>query len=259
MQVQRTFWTGGSESTFWVLRILDESDRAIEPHYVIDPERSSARLEIRTMERLRRLIEEMRPDWRGRIRDLVTVHLNDIPASPELTAAYEEVRSQWYLGLQYLWLAEYCKAADLGPIDLCVGSNGRLGQTLEHVVVRSEGDLENYELGPGGDALARLFRFFRLPVIHVNKEIMNAEAQARGWGEILDRTWFCHHPVMNRYTCGTCRPCVYMMDWGEGRRLDAVGHLRCHLLERGKRALPPGLKNRLRNWAGPGLRRFLRA
>jgi len=259
MQIEKTFWTGGSESTFWVLRILDESDRAIEPHYIVDPSRSSAKLEIRTMQRLREAIEEMRPDWRGRIRDLVTVPLESIPQAPELEAAYEEVRGEWYLGLQYLWLAEYCKAADINGIDLCVGNNGRLGQTLEQFVVRSAGELENYELGPGGDALARLFRFFHLPVIHINKEVMNEQAQARGWGQILDRTWFCHHPVMGRHACGTCRPCVYMMDWGEGRRLGTIGHLRYYLLERGKRALPPGVKNTLRNMAGPGLRRFLRA
>src|SRR5690554_2529142 len=111
MQVEKTFWTGGSESTFWVLRILDESDCVVEPHYIVDPARSSSRLEIRTMNLLRQTIEEMKPEWQGRIRDLVIVSLSDIPQAPELQAAYAEISAEWYLGLQYLWLAEYCKAA----------------------------------------------------------------------------------------------------------------------------------------------------
>lgn len=257
--IEKTFWTGGSESTFWVLRILSDSSRDVEPHYIVDPERSSAALEIRTVAALRERIEAWRPEWSGRIRDLRVTHLSDIPAYPDLTAAYDRIREAWYLGLQYLWLADYCRWRGEGPLDLCVGNNGRLGKALLEHAVRSESELENFEVRAQGDALTTLMSNFRLPVVMVNKEIMNREAAARGWTGIMDETWFCHQPVAGRYTCGTCRPCVYMMDWGQRSRLDWMGKLRFYSLELPKRALPQALKNRLRRMAGRGLKRFLRA
>lgn len=257
--VQKVLWTGGWDSTVWILRVIEESDHVIEPHYVFHPTRPSAGIEIRTMENLRRRIEELRPEAKGRIRDVKVTHVSGIPEFPEHEAAIEAMRRDRHVGGQYLWLANYCRAFGIDAIDLCSEANTALAFAFGERVARVPGRLENYALPQEDSPEYVLCRYFRLPLIHTDKPTMTRMAEERGWMPVLRHTWFCHKPVMNRYACGTCRPCVYLMDRKQYFRMGTLGKIRFYTLEKTKRALPKGLKDNLRRLAGPKLRHFLRA
>lgn len=256
---QRVLWTGGWDSTLWILRVIEESDHVIEPHYVLHPTRPSAEIELRTMENLRRLIVEHRPQAAGRIRDVRVTHINRIPEFPEHEAALSAMRRDRHVGGQYLWLANYCRAYDIGQIDLCSEANTALAHAFGDRVERTPGSLENYALPPEDSAEYTLCRWFRLPLVLTDKPTMTRMAEARGWMPVLRHTWFCHKPVMGRYACGTCRPCVYLMDRKQYFRMGKIGKMRFYTLEKSKRMLPTRLKDSLRRMAGPKLRHFLRA
>ena len=101
-------------------------------------------------------------------------------------------------------------------------------------MARTPGSLENYALPPEDSPDYALCRWFRLPLIHTDKPTMTRMAEERGWMPVLRHTWFCHKPVMGRYACGTCRPCVYLMDRGQFFRMGRLGKLRFYTLEKGQ-------------------------
>lgn len=139
--IQRVLWTGGWDSTLWILRVIEESDHVVEPHYVFHPTRPSAELEVKTMENLRRLIVAHRPQAAGRILDLRVTHVDQVPAFPEHEAALEAMRRDRHVGGQYLWIANYCRAFDTGPIDLCSEANTALAHAFGDRVARTPGSL----------------------------------------------------------------------------------------------------------------------
>lgn len=257
--VHRVLWTGGWDSTFWILRIMEESDLVVEPHYIIYDDRPSWQIELQTMDNLRNRIEQRMPQAKGRILDVKTTNADDIPHFPEHAEALEVMRQERHVGGQYAWLADYCKAHDIAPIDLCTEANTALAYAFSDRVVRTEGPLENYRLPSDNGAYSTLCQRFRFPLLLTDKPTMFNIARERGWMPIMKQTWFCHSPVAGRYACGTCRPCVYVMDRKEFFRMSTIGKIRYYALERPKRLLPQSLKDHLRASVGPAIRRFLRA
>ena len=253
-------WTGGWDSTFRIVELLTQTDAVIQPHYILNPERDSAELEMRTMEKLRRLLYEKVPDAKRRLSPTLVTNMHDVPDDPRVMEALERLRSQRHVGLQNDYLARYAQYVVSQPLELCVERSDSASEAMTGRLLRSPGDgLAQYHLKDGDDDLATVFRWFRFPLAARDKYQMRDQARRWGMAAIMAKTWFCHRPVFGHYPCGTCRPCVYVMNKRQTWRMGILGRLRFTAIERPKRLIPPSAKAWLRRRTGRRLRSFLRA
>lgn len=49
------------------------------------------------------------------------------------------------------------------------------------------------------------------------------------WEEILEKTWFCHHPISHPFKkgvpCGICNPCKVAIEEGFGHKIPLLNRL----------------------------------
>ena len=255
-------WTGGWDSTFRIVELLTQTDSVIQPHYLRDPERASAELEMQTMEKLRGLLAERVTELENRLLPLLVTDVEEIPPEPGVTEALTQLRRQAHLGLQYDFLARYACLVARRPLELCIGydRDGNVRRFVAERLIRdTDTRVPRYRLEERDDAVSGIFRWFYFPVVDCDKQGMRERARCWGMESILANTWFCHQPLLGRYACGTCRPCVYIMDDQQSWRVGLPGRLGFMLVERPKRLVPASFKAWLRQRAGRHLRRFLRA
>jgi hypothetical protein len=133
MQTHHLLWTGGWDSTFRVLQLLLCSRDAVQPHYIIDPERPSSGIEIATMEALRWDIARIAPAHR--LRSTVITPLERIPRDARIDAAWRELRRIVPIGEQYAWLAAYVRLKGLDTMELCIHRDDKAHKLLHPYVV----------------------------------------------------------------------------------------------------------------------------
>ncbi|MFV8835527.1 hypothetical protein ACNSTU_11225 [Aquisalimonas sp. APHAB1-3] len=258
--VTHILWTGGWDSTYRVIELLGRSRTEIQGHYIVDPVRTSSGNEIATIDRLRAAIGRHNGAWAKRMRPLQVSHYDEIPPDGDIDAALEQLRAEEYLGKQYAWLARYVKASDTGQMDLCIEATDAAGRRIADGIRRAPGsEPPNYELWDGEGPLETLFRWFRFPLIQADKKRMEQNVHEWGMWPVMKQTWFCHQPVMGRYACGTCRPCVYVMNKGQAWRMGYMGRARFVLIEQPRRMVPGQVKTFLRGHAGAWVRRMIRS
>lgn len=244
------FWTGGWDSTFRVMELLTTTVGPIQPRYVIDPRRASSALELATIRQLTQHLEAGGYAEPGRIREPVLYRREEIPPDPDIDEAFLTITRQNRLGNQYRWLAMLVKAEGLDGIELSVEKGRSLYPIVGPFLVPVGQDtVPAFRVAPDAGAVAVLLGGFVLPLIQRSDARLRQEAAERGWDEVLAKTCFCHSPVRGRHPCGTCRPCVQMLERKEeGARLGWIGKTRYWAIERAVRTLPVGLQWRCRQW-----------
>lgn len=243
------FWTGGWDSTFRVMELLTATSRPIQPHYVIDPRRASSALELSTIQHLTRHFEASGYAEQGRIREPIVYRRENIPLEPEIDEAFLVITRQHRLGNQYRWLAMLVKAEGLDGIELSVEKGSLYPIVAPSLVPVAQDTIPAYRIAPDSGAVAVLLGQFSFPLIERNDAQLRREAAEQGWEGVLAGTCFCHSPVWGQHPCGTCRPCILMLERkGEGGRLGWIGKTRYWAIERVIRALPSALEWRCRQW-----------
>jgi hypothetical protein len=226
-------WTGGWDSTFRLLQLLLLRGRTVQPCYVIDSNRASTGLELRTMTHLKQRLFAQRPETRKLLLPTRFKDLFDIQPNPDITAAFGRIHQRCFLGSQYDWLARFCEEAGIHDMELCVERGvGPLPVLLETFSTRRGAGEDAYyqvdEIHAGSDEHT-LLRWFNFPVFGLSKPDMQAIARQEGFEEFLQMTWFCHTPRANSRPCGVCNPCIYTMKDGLGARFPFTSRLRYHL------------------------------
>ena len=205
--VVAVLWTGGWDSTFRILQLLDDGKEVL-PIYLcgkID-NRANHFMEIRAMEDLHPRLAAVggtlhptlyvgRP---GESRESAA-----IPTDPWVSAranriGYGNVGNE-AMGNQY---ESFCRfARSFGKVELCAEVGGRLEKLLRDEIegdqLKAEPSLVDYEI----------FRPFRFPLIRITKQDMLAEAKERGYSSILSRTWSCWFPRPDGTPCRRCEMC----------------------------------------------------
>ena len=222
-------WTGGWDSTFRVLDIVHRSNAIVQPWYVVDPIRRSAKHEVRTMEDIRARLEAQRPDLASRVLPTVLYPRADIPEMPEVTAHWQAIRARGHIGRQYDWLSRLARHEGLTRLEIGIqgapdsgwaftlAENARrvetpYGPVLELIDEPSPPELE-------------LFRPFVFPLVSTVKLEMKAEAERAGFAELLHYTWFCSDPRRDRI-CGRCHPCRQALAQGMAWRMPWTTRIR---------------------------------
>ncbi len=209
-------WTGGWDSTF---RVLDAVAKgcAIQPHYIVDRGRSSHAIEFLTVGRITQKVIERYPN--AQIAWPRLIDGADIPADPDITAAFTRLASQSYLGGQYDWLPRYAVANKIDGLELCIHQQDKAHAFVSQEAKRVTTDNDSCYIVPNsGSDISTIFSHFRFPILEMTKTDMEEAAKQRGFGDIMEMTWFCHSPRDGK-PCGLCNPCIYTAQEGMAERL----------------------------------------
>ena len=216
-------WTGGWDSTFRLLQLLLELKLEVIPHYVIDDTRESAPTELRTMERIRQALADKYPETRDRLHPTRIGRVTDLQPEPDVQVAFERVASRFGIGNQYAWLSRYCHQNDIHGIELGAENTVRgAGAVVDGQMVPGKAP-QGYDINlvrsDGNPDLIKLFGRFAYGLDTMTRADMAESTRRNAWGEIMGLTWFCHHPTRENEPCGTCNPCLNVIDEGFGWRI----------------------------------------
>lgn len=226
-QTIQLLWTGGWDSTYRLLDLVLERRVSVQPWYVRDDERASTPLELTVMAAITDAVAARDPEAARLLRPTRFVDREEIAPVPALTA----MCGQLHLGSQYEWLARLTYQERLSAFELGVEKRG------SRVHGMLWGNVEPV-LGVGGrtfrlkaevsDPDLELFRNFEFPVLHLTKSDLRQRAEARGWADLMNMTWFCHEPRAGK-PCGMCTPCMVALEEGFGERIPPLRRLRPRL------------------------------
>ena len=217
-------WTGGWDSTFRLLQLLLLHRVPVVPHYLQDATRASTQTELQTMARIGDRLRQAYPHTRELLQPLRIGAVADVADDPEINAALREIRKRVFIGSQYAWLPAYCKHNAIADIELGVHVDDKVQALVRPFAVAFDhpGGYRSIRVDPkhADTPEYRLFRYFSFPLFGIDKVGIDRQAEAEGWSDLMDMTWFCHTPVHGR-PCGICPPCVYTIEEGLARRVPA--------------------------------------
>lgn len=211
-------WTGGSDSTYRLLDLVLNRDRAVQPYYLIDRKRSMD-IEIRRMGKIKNAIASRSMAARRLIHPTKFVDLDDLPDDANRARQYQAVTRTRVLGRQYEYLARMADLLEVRGLELSVNGGLRLAFLEDYLERDAEGRFVlSQQTAPPE---LRLFDRFAFPIFGLEKLEMLRIAEEAGWQSIMDMTWFCLRPTPRGEPCGLCATCTQTIEEGMGFRLPA--------------------------------------
>lgn len=226
----QVLWTGGWDSTFRLLQLLIVLEKRVQPWYVIDPGRESLAYELRAMQNIRKKFSEGYAHLRENLLPTRFIELQSIPLNGDVLDSINRIRETRRLGHQYDWLsglAVFYKLTGL-EISLEKGGEGIFNFLREKFIFVEDHGYTYFMIDPkfkDSDEYA-VFGNFRFPIIEITKPEMEQVASENGFIEILNTSWYCHHPRRNGKPCGVCIPCMGAVEAGMKHRLPVSGRFR---------------------------------
>jgi len=184
--------------------------------------RKSTPIEIEAMERIRKHLYANYPHVKKLLLETNYVDDSSLADNEIIKCSYEKLNAQNYIGDQFEILARFTDQYQLDKPELCL-EKGNFARTfiLPYMeTVQVNGHLENLihtESAP--EQIYRILGEYRFPVVNLTRKDMMESAREQEWMQIMKLTWFCHKPILNRYACGACNPCMYVRDDGMGWRI----------------------------------------
>lgn len=221
----RLLWTGGWDSTFRLLQLLQDTEATVQPLYLVDENRASTTREIDVMRKIRHQIEQQMPRAAGRLLPTDYGSFRATEIEPQYEEAWEQLQERIRVGIQYPVLASYAEQRDLGGLELSILAHGEIGKTLAPMVETqatsggSVSALPDDVTGP-----EHLFSRFYFPLLDYTKPQMREEVGRRGIQSLMKLTHFCFNPTFG-LPCGKCRPCEIAQKEGMGDRVGTLGPL----------------------------------
>ena len=219
--VTNLYWTGGWDSTFRLLQLLLQANLPVQTYYLIDRNRPSAPVEIKSIQKISARLFKRYPVTRGLLLPTRFTEISSIKPSERITRAHREILKSKHLGEQYEWLARFCAQNQIFDMELSIVDDGAFHHFISNLSdpISSANAVESE---PNKSDLFELFQFYTFPLINLSKLQMQQIAEERGWMELMRLTWFCHNPILGRIPCGKCRPCEIALEEGMGWRIPAL-------------------------------------
>jgi hypothetical protein len=224
-------WTGGWDSTFQLLQLLIIHRLRVTPFYLIDEVRRSAIMEIRAMKNIKNCLLKEYPYIKELLQPTRFFAVSDLLPDAEITEAYCSIFKVKTIGIQYDWLARFCKQNSITDMQICVNADAHHDDTRfdhEQIVSESTEGLQTViRVDPKYKMTSEyvLFRYYSFPIIRLTKVRMLAIAKKHGWEKYMAMTWFCHSPTIRMKPCGTCTPCLQANQEGLGWRIPLRGRI----------------------------------
>lgn len=220
-------WTGGWDSTFRLLQ-LAQKGAVIQPYYIKDPQRNSFKKEIQTMAGIREAVNERFTD--SCVLEIDIFNQSDIIVDQEFVQARQNLLSRGWIGSQYIYTASYARQRNLKNLELSIELPSQPRHGVMPCLDNTEINEEGYRVisSNADDNILCLFGQFSFPVLELTKMDMLKKSREQGFFDILDTTWFCHHPLRGK-PCGTCSPCIQTLEDGLKYRFNTLAQLRYRL------------------------------
>jgi len=231
--IRNILWTCGWDSTYRLLELLLVEKVRTQPVYIIDRDRKSLQMELKTIDILTQKIQEKYPETQNLMVPTLFVEKDSIAHDPEINKAYQHIKSIRSFGSQYEWLSAYCKQQGFQNMELCIEKNSEPNSITEFLYkyqLTDTTDLANFsdEDLQIKKSVNVLFDCFSLPIINVLKPEMEEKSKQNDWLDIMYLTWFCHKPK-NGKPCGKCNPCRLTIMKGMQHRIPFTNRLKGYL------------------------------
>ncbi len=230
-------WTGGWDSTFQLLQLLIIYKKPVQPYYLIDEERKSTSMEIKTMTQIKNYIKKKYPHTEKLLYPTQYFSVNDILTNIEITSAYQELLKYTRVGTQYEYLARFCKQNDIKDMQLSIQEHIKPDPThfnINSLVAKNTCPYQDvYIIDPKFKKMNEylLFQYFSFPLIKLTKIQMLKVSKKNNFEKIMKMTWFCHNPTRNKRPCGICKPCIIAIDEDFGWRIPVRRELYLFIIE----------------------------
>lgn len=226
-QIINLLWTGGWDSTFQLLQTVLLYKVEVQPYYIVDPNRRSMLRELMAIRKIKKHLFTEFPETAGLIRPIIFKMVDDIEIDPDIERAFNEFRKEKHMGVQYLWLASFCKNEGINDMQLSIEKSEVPDPNLWDTNL--EGKLIEEKIG--NQLISRIdpslnqtkevliFKYFTFPLIHYTKLDMLQIAKDKNWLQFMDLSWFCLFPTKKNEPCGTCKPCIQTITEGFAYRM----------------------------------------
>lgn len=221
-EIRNILWTGGWDSTFRLLYSLILEECVVRPFYLIDTDRASTGIELRTMKNIKLRLFSKYPQTRQLLLPTQYKEVSDIAPNREITESYQRMQEKCFLGSQYEWLARFAYEEGIKHLELSTLKYGHPYKILRGFVKQKRKDNQLvYEVddAASGTSEYRLFSFFRFPLFNFTKLDVKQLSEQNGFEDLMELTWFCHKPKRDGTPCGSCNPCRYTITGGMGYRI----------------------------------------
>ena len=214
-------WTGGWDSTFRLLQLLLEKKREVQPYYLVSGIRKSTDIEIRTMDKIKEKLFKSYPFTQNLLLSTRYVNEAEVKIDHSISESYEIIKTQNYIGNQYVIIANFGKQFLMDGLELCIHLDDKAHEVLKpYAAVMSEDEQACRLLECNSPThLYQLFGYFTFPIFNYSKIDMEEIAKDQNWIELMNLTWFCHRPFFGKIPCGICNPCIYTIEEGLGSRI----------------------------------------
>src|SRR5699024_9593065 len=105
--VKNVLWTGGWDSTFRILDLVLSKKESVQPFYILDSDRNSTPLELKIMDKIKKLILEINPQSKDRIFDHIMININNLQVNDDSTYEYNFLQIINNLGRIFFYLSRY--------------------------------------------------------------------------------------------------------------------------------------------------------
>jgi len=226
-------WTGGWDSTFQLLQLLIIQKQQVTPYYIIHAPRPSTGKELLTMRRIKNQLFKEYPHTRKLLMPIQFYSEKDLLPDLEISNAYKSVLKKKHIGIQYEWLARFCKEKGINDMQIGVEapraySVNYWDTLLKSALIELKSNSQNiYHIDPDhkNRDLVTLLKYFHFPIIKITKIKMLDLVNNQGLKHIMELTWFCQQPTNNMKPCGTCKPCRQYIEHGFSWRLPLISRI----------------------------------
>ena len=235
-QAINILWTGGMDSTFRLAQLLFIYKKNVQPYYIIDEERFSTQYELRAMEAIKKRCIQKDPENEKRILPTIFHDLKNIPADKEISDSYQRLVKIESIGIQYQWLARFCKFMQITDMELSLETaifdkdnrtRKLLGEHLKEIESDTGKTFRLSESAKGLDKFA-IYGYFTFPAYDFTKADKYEYSVKYKFDDVIRLTWFCHMPTKWGKPCGKCHPCRAAYREGLKWRLPFSAKIRYH-------------------------------
>lgn len=216
MQSRKTIkilWTGGWDSSFRVISLAGK-EVTIQPYYVSDNRVS----EKKELDAIAEITNELLKsgDTKSIIAPLQIVSSHEIQKDEEISASYHALLKKKFMGSQYDWLARLAKNNE--GLELSIHRDDMAFEIIKtfgkvSLINDEAGDYYVVDRNESPKDIVNVFGKFRFPLLELSKIDMKKLAESKGFADLMNKTWFCHHPIDDK-PCGFCHPCKYTIEEG---------------------------------------------
>ena len=211
-------WTGGWDSTFRIIQLY-RLGATIQPFYIHDHNRKSAKKEIEVMQLLISKIPERFSSKNAKILPLKITKREDVPSNLFLKVIHKILRRRVKMGKQYYWLASFAKINKNLDVSFHKEDLGIFFSKEQLIEIKDNNFGSNWIINPKKVGFLRryLFENMRFPLIIYTKPEMKDISEKHSFIDLMEMTWFCHYS--ENKPCGKCNPCKQYVRDGFGYRL----------------------------------------